>query len=127
MKKHFYCLILLALCSSSSFTRADEDFIDDLEYGKKLYENPRGISCQQCHGAKGEGKIIATYKSKGKTKQLLAPQINNLSLERMMQNINKSNGVMPKYYLTEKEILAIYKFLKNQVPKEQKTNNRSAK
>lgn len=106
-------LIFLALFSSSNI-EANEDFIDDLEYGKRLYENPRGISCQQCHGARGEGKIIATYKSKGKTKQLLAPQINELSLETMMQNINKSNGVMPKYYLTEKEILAIYKFLKNQ-------------
>lgn len=120
MKKHFSFLILFALYSSLNFARADEDFIDDLEYGKKLYENPRGISCQQCHGDKGEGKVIATYKSKGKTKQLLAPQINDLSLEKMMQNINKSNGVMPKYSLTEKEILAIYKFLKNQAPKEQK-------
>lgn len=116
MKKHFSFLALFILCC----LRADEDFIDDLEYGKKLYENPRGISCQQCHGTKGEGKIIATYKSKGKIKQLIAPQINHLSLKKMMQEVNKSNGVMPKYYLTEKEILAIYKFLKNQVNEEQK-------
>lgn len=119
MKQYFSLLALLTLCFSNSI-KANEDFIDDLEYGKRLYENPRGISCQQCHGSKGEGMVIATYKSKGKTKQLLAPQINHLSLQAIMQNINKSNGVMPKYSLTEKEILAIYKFLKNQAVKETK-------
>lgn len=115
MKKHFSMLILFASYALLNSAKANEDFIDDLEYGKKLYENPRGISCHQCHGNKGEGKVIATYKSKGKIKQLIAPQINNISLKQMMEAINESKGVMPKYYLTEKEILAIYQFLKNQV------------
>lgn len=132
MKKHFSFLALLFTLFFSllffnllffSVAKANEDFIDDLEYGKKLYENPRGISCRQCHGERGEGKIIATYKSKGKVKQLLSPQINNLSLKKMMEEVNKSNGIMPKYHLTEKEILAIYKFLKNQFNEEQKNNN----
>lgn len=118
MKKQFPSLCLLGvLVFLTTCLQAEDDFIDDLEYGKKLYENPRGISCQQCHGQKGEGMIIATYKSKGKLKKLLAPQINHLSLEKMIESVNKSYGVMPKYYLTEKEILAIHKFLKSQAPK----------
>lgn len=96
------------------FAYSKEDFIDELEYGKKLYENPRGISCQKCHGQKGEGQLIATYKTRGKEKKLITPNITNLSLERFSQSINASQGLMPKYYLTEKEIRAIFNFLKNQ-------------
>lgn len=97
----------------ASILQADEDFIDDLEYGKRLYENPRGIGCQKCHGDKGKGGIIATYTHRGKIKELYAPQINTLTLEEFAKYINESKGVMPKYYLTPKEILAIYKYLKN--------------
>lgn len=106
MKKQFFFFLL-----SFIFLCAQEDFIDELEYGKRLYENPRGISCQKCHGIKGEGKLIATYKNKGREKKLFAPQINHLSLVDFAKNINASNGIMPKYNLTEKEIRAIYKFL----------------
>ena len=100
MKKELFSIFIFAsiLCSQEK-----ADFIDDLEYGKRLYEDPRGISCQKCHGAKGEGGIIATYRSKGHLKELIAPPINNLTAENFAKNTNKSKGVMPKYYLTEKE------------------------
>ncbi|WP_034583924.1 c-type cytochrome [Helicobacter pametensis] len=108
--KHYKILLSLFLLSH---LYSQEDFIDDLEYGKKLYENPRGISCKACHGDKGEGKLIATYKTRNKEKQLFAPSIRHLSYEDFAQNINSSKGVMPKYYLTEKEIEAIFKFLQS--------------
>ncbi len=111
MKKPFFAAFL-CFCLNQIQAK-DEDFIDDIEYGKNLYENPRGISCQKCHGNNGEGTIIASYKNRGKNKKLVAPQINQLSLEKFVQNINKGKGVMPKYYLTQKEILAIYKYLKS--------------
>lgn len=110
MKKELFCILTLF---SFLFSQEKADFIDDLEYGRRLYEDPRGISCKKCHGAKGEGKVIATYRSKGYLKELVAPSINNLTLEAFAKDINKSKGVMPKYYLTEKEINAIYKYLKN--------------
>lgn len=110
MKKPFFLLFLCFWICQAKAT--NEGFIDDIEYGKNLYENPRGISCQKCHGSKGEGTIIAEYKHRGKHKKLLAPQINQLSLEEFVKNINKGRDVMPQYYLTQKEILAIYKYLK---------------
>lgn len=108
MKKELFSIFVLF---SMLYSQERADFIDDLEYGKRLYEDPRGISCQKCHGAKGEGEVIATYRSKGYFKELVAPRINNLPLEDFAKNINKNKGVMPKYYLTEKEINAIYKYL----------------
>lgn len=110
MKKELICILTLL---SFSFAQEKADFIDDLEYGKRLYEDPRGIGCKKCHGERGEGKVIATYRSKGYLKELIAPRINNLTLGAFAKDINKSKGVMPKYYLTEKEISAIYKYLKN--------------
>lgn len=107
MKKQIFLLFLV-------FAWGREDFIDELEYGRKLYENPRGISCQKCHGIKGEGTLIATYKSRGKDKKLIAPQINNLSLKNFIEKVNASEGLMPKYYLTDKEIQAIFNFLQSQ-------------
>ncbi len=35
------------------------DFITKTEYAKMLYLNPRGIGCDKCHGAKGEGSLIS--------------------------------------------------------------------
>ena len=60
----------------------DEPLVEN--YGKNLYENPRGIACNKCHGNKGEGGVIAHYKHK---------------------------GVMPRYFLTDEEITAIYMYL----------------
>ncbi|EIQ1605782.1 hypothetical protein LUR78_001525, partial [Campylobacter jejuni] len=37
------------------------DFITLKEYSKMLYENPRGISCKECHGANGSEQILGYY------------------------------------------------------------------
>ena len=91
----------------------DEDFITAKEYGKYLYENPRGISCKSCHGEYGEGGTLASYAHRDKPKELIAPSITNVSFEGFKNALQKSKGVMPKYYLTEQETQAIYDYIKN--------------
>ncbi|MDQ7068558.1 MAG: hypothetical protein Q9M40_11590 [Sulfurimonas sp.] len=46
-------------------------FISPTEYAAQLYKNPRGIGCHKCHGENGEGKLIANYKHKRKTQEVL--------------------------------------------------------
>ncbi|MSN96732.1 cytochrome c [Campylobacter sp. FMV-PI01] len=112
MKKVFVLLIVFI-----KFLFADS-FITDVEYGKMLYKNPRGIGCNKCHGAKGEGGIIATYKELNKidrkkyNKNLVAPAINELDPQEFADGVLKSNKIMPMYFLTKDEIIAIYKYLK---------------
>ena len=53
-------LILGLLCSAAFAS----DFITKNEYAKMLYQNPRGIGCDKCHGSGGEGSVIAKYKKK---------------------------------------------------------------
>ncbi|MGI0439346.1 c-type cytochrome [Helicobacter himalayensis] len=89
-----------------------EGFISFKDYGKNLYKNPRGIGCDKCHGANGEGGIIASYMHKGKAKSLSAPSIKNLEFSIFRKALDSQKiGVMPNYYLTDKEIEAIYFYL----------------
>lgn len=103
-----------------------ENFMTEDEYGALLYENPRGIGCNRCHGKNGEGSLIANYKEYNKTsdshydKELIAPPINRLSLQEFANGINSSKSVMPSYFLTEDEIIILYKFIKNIDKKEKK-------
>ena len=110
--------LLLFLALSISYAQEKAEFIDDLEYGKRLYETPRGVSCQKCHGQKGEGLEIANYRHKGQRKVLMAPNIKDLSLETFFAKVKnpkiKNKDVMPTYYLTDKELNAIFRYLKNQ-------------
>lgn len=112
--------LLISLFLTLTHSQEKAEFIDDLEYGKRLYENPRGISCQKCHGYKGEGSEIATYRHKGQKKALIAPNIRNLSLEAFLAKFKntktKNKDVMPFYHLTDKELNAIFRYLKNQSP-----------
>ncbi len=89
-----------------------QDFISPYEYGKMLYQNPRGIGCDKCHGVKGEGKVIAFYKHKGKKKSLLAPAINNSNEQKFLKSLNKKSKIMPKYFLTKDEIKSLYYYIK---------------
>ncbi len=106
MRYIFLCFLTLSLCA--------EDFITKMEYAKMLYSNPRGIGCDKCHGQKGEGKIIARYKHKGKRKVLKAPKINNLSKKKFIKALQKRHKVMPTYFLTKQEINSLYYFLISQ-------------
>jgi mono/diheme cytochrome c family protein len=107
-------LILLSMLSSCSASLAsgDEDFISHYEYGQMLYTYPRGVSCVECHGEAGEGKVIAEFRDIHGKGQIIGPDIRNKTLEEMIRALNNYNDIMPRYYLTDEEIEAIYDFLK---------------
>jgi len=91
--------------------QAEEEFISHYEYGQMLYNNPRGVSCAQCHGKKGEGSDIVTYKEHNATKRLKGPDIRLVSYEQMQKSLNDTHTIMPRYYLTDEEIRAIYDYI----------------
>ncbi|MBX7491296.1 c-type cytochrome [Helicobacter turcicus] len=101
----FVCIVM--------FLKAEESFIAPLEYGKMLYENPRGIGCVECHGQYGQGDKIADYTHKNQAKSIHAPRINNLDFNTFKNALQSGKRVMPKYYLTASEIEAIYKYIRN--------------
>ena len=90
---------------------AEEDFISHFEYGQMLYNNPRGVSCAQCHGMHGEGKVIVMYGNKKHRKALKGSDIRYISYEEMKKSLNSTHPVMPRYYLTDKEIRTIFDYL----------------
>jgi len=90
---------------------AETTFITPLEYASQLYKNPRGIGCHHCHGSKGEGKLIAKYIHKKEKKTFVGPVINKLNFDTFYKSLNKSQDGMPRYYLTKKEIQALYLYL----------------
>lgn len=108
---------LLLLLFMTVVSLAQESFITQYEYGKMLYQNPRGIGCVNCHGEKGEGKIIANYVHKKKRKQLTAPSITNLSyaeFKKPFSGRKSSRSIMPTYHLTAMELQALYRYLTKQ-------------
>ncbi len=46
-----------------------------------LYENPRGISCKECHGTDGSEQILGYYMKNGIKTAYKVPSIQNLSFE----------------------------------------------
>jgi len=104
MNKILLLILPLYLMSNTSF-------ITEIEYASRLYKNPRGIGCNHCHGDKGEGMLVASYTHKKKKKQLIGPAINKLNLLELYRALNISKRGMPRYYLTQKEIEALYLFL----------------
>ena len=103
-------------------------FITKLEYGKMLYNDPRGISCAKCHGKYGQGKVIAKYYEIKNNKEILnilkAPNIQDIPFDKFKKQLfHKNLSVMPKYnYLTNQEINAIYLYIKSISPKPDKKN-----
>ena len=95
------------------------DFITKNEYAKMLYQNPRGIGCDKCHGSGGEGSVIAKYKEENKKtkvkeeKELVAPRINNLDLETFKKGVLGARSMMPSYFLTDEEINLLYEYVIN--------------
>jgi mono/diheme cytochrome c family protein len=107
MKLALFFLLLL------SSLKAEDSFITKDEYAKMLYNAPRGVSCAKCHGEVGEGKIIAAYVEKGRPKTLETAPIYHLDYARFKKGVNSSKSVMPQYYLTDKEIAALYYYLQS--------------
>ena len=97
------------------------DFITKTEYAKRLYLNPRGIGCDKCHGAKGEGSLISKYKhfdkkaNKTVDDELRAPKINDIEFESFKAALTKPKGVMPSYFLTDEETTILYEYITNQM------------
>lgn len=104
-------LFFIAILFSSLFA---EDFISKIEYEKLLYKNPRGIGCNNCHGEKGEGSVIARYIHKGKNKELIAPPISNISREKFYLALSNPKSIMPIYSLVDDEIESLYNFVNKQ-------------
>lgn len=116
----------MTLCSVYA---QDDSFITKLEYGEMLYNNPRGISCIKCHGTKGESKFFVNYKTLDKrinakvTKNITIPDIRKVDLAKYkeaLQGKEDTNQIMPTYFLSDEEVMAIFYYLK-------KTNNMEAK
>jgi len=103
--KKLLILLPLLLCG-------EEGFISHYEYGEMLYANPRGVSCAQCHGASGEGKIIVKYKDAEGMKALRGTDIRKDDLATMIRSVRAYHKIMPRYYLTNKEVEAIYDYLR---------------
>ena len=111
---------VLLMKSLSAFTllfiffnslNADVSFITESEYASQLYHSPRGIGCFKCHGEKGEGKLIATYKDKGEKMSFSPPAINKLDFKSFNAAMKKRQKGMPRYFLTQQEIKTLYIYL----------------
>ena len=94
-------LLLMALSS----------FITETEYASQLYKNPRGIGCYHCHGENGEGKLIANYVHKKEKKSFSGPAIHEMSFAAFHKALNERKRGMPRYFLTKKEVKALYFYL----------------
>ena len=102
--------------------KTSESFLSSVEYGRMLYQQPRGISCAQCHGKAGKGgqKIVKYYDKKRNPKLLRGVNITHYSLEDLTASLNnqyrennktKRHKIMPMYYLNREEIQAIFDYL----------------
>ncbi len=91
---------------------ANEDFISHYDYGEMLFTNPRGVSCSQCHGKDGAGTIIVKFRDKeGKETVIKGSDIRKKNLYEMTKSVNSYHEIMPRYYLTDQEVKAIYDYL----------------
>ena len=82
-----------------------------------LYSSPRGVSCSKCHGNDGQGKVIVTYQDEDGEKVIAGSDIRRKSLAVMITSVNRYHKIMPRYYLTDEEVEAIYDYIqkKNEV------------
>ena len=107
----------------------EEDFISHYEYGEMLYANPRGVSCSQFHGKSGEGQTIVEFRDIHGKQALKGSDIRRDTLDDMIKAVNNYHKIMPRYYLTDEEVKAIYDYLqkKNQDYLSQFTESNSTK
>ncbi len=90
---------------------ANEDFISHYEYGEMLYNNPRGVSCSQCHGKDGAGTTIVEFRDIHGKQAIKGSDIRKDSLQAMIKSVSSYHEIMPRYYLTDEEVKAIYDYL----------------
>jgi hypothetical protein len=105
-----YRIFLALLLTNFAF---GEEFISEFEYGQMFYENPRGVSCAKCHGKLGKGEYIGEFKDDdGILHKFEGSDITALDFKTFSKAIAKGGRIMPRYYLTPKEIKAIYEYIK---------------
>jgi hypothetical protein len=113
MRYILFLTLPLLLCAKTTF-------ITQEEYAAQLYKNPRGIGCQHCHGIKGEGKTVAKYMHKGVEKSFRGSEINHLDYTTFYNALSKRIDSMPRYFLTSKEVSALYFYLNEEELKKAK-------
>ena len=115
----------------------NNSFITKYEYGKMLYNNPRGIGCNSCHGDDARGRKMVDFKHQLLDKKvynctLVIPDIKNIDYETFSIKVNSKKNpnlkfekeqvceklihnanVMPTYFLVEEEIEAIFYYIQN--------------
>lgn len=106
--KILWLLMPIFLCAENNDTGS---FITDYEYGEMLYNNPRGVSCSECHGKVGEGKTIVQYQDIHGKQAIKGSDIRKSTLKEMIAAVNSYHKVMPRYYLTRDEMKAMYDYL----------------
>lgn len=138
--KIFLLFIFFVFSFSDEIKDKDLDinnsFITKYEYGKMLYNNPRGIGCNNCHGDNARGKKIVEFKHIQNSKEyfcsLVAPDIKYVDYEVFSKKVNSKKNenikfdkeqvcdkliykanVMPTYFMVEEEIDAIYYYIQN--------------
>lgn len=108
---------ILFYTSMYAYSVIDYSFITKYEYGQMLYENPRGIGCNKCHGEKGEGRYIASYKDKkGNEKKLYGTKISDVTWQQFKKVLSAKENkslVMPTYFLTNDELVSIHHYITN--------------
>ncbi len=121
MIKFFMLFLLVFLATSCLGDIIDNSFITKYEYGRMLYNNPRGIGCNKCHGVNGKGLVIAHFiNKKGKIVSLDAPAIYKLKFKvfnKKLQDQSSSSFIMPTYFLTKQEIKSLYFYITNKSSK----------
>ena len=105
----YIILLFLSIC-----LYGETSFISPIEYASQLYKNPRGIGCQNWHGDYGEGKLVANYMHKGEKKEFLGPKISGLDFDSFYTALNQQKRGMPRYYLTQKEVQALFLYLQQE-------------
>jgi len=118
-----YLLLLLPILIFAQ--NKDDSFLSEIEYGKMLYNNPRGVPCSKCHGKNGQGgqKIAKYYDKYGNPKLLKGISILKYSFKELKASLNNNfkdknnrhikHKIMPMYYLTDQEVKAIYQYLQS--------------
>lgn len=112
-KKGQIYALLLCLSFNAAFAA---DFITQKEYAKMLYENPRGISCKQCHGNDGREQVLEYFTHKGKKTPFVVPSIQSVEyadFERSLAQSKDAKSIMPTYSLTKQEIKTLFTYIQD--------------
>jgi hypothetical protein len=113
----FIFFIFLALNLNANTQKIDNPFITTYEYGQMLYNNPRGIGCNKCHGDDAKGKILGKYTTKKKKIITVeAPDISEVDFDKFLEVLtikSKKSLVMPTYFLTTEELKSLYYYIVN--------------